>query len=82
MDEKIFEIFFNQEEDSCTAQFVTEDFPFTEETVAGVIATVAYTFLTSVENRDREQFMARLSELVSQEFRTGDLESRMDVQEL
>jgi len=78
---KIFEIYYDEEEDSCEARFVESDFAFDEELVAGIIATVAYVFQTSVEPRDQEQFMAKLSNLVAQEFREGELEGRMEVSE-
>jgi hypothetical protein len=76
---KIFEIYYDESEDSCEARFVESDFAFSEELVAGIIATVAYVFQTAVDLRDREQFMAKLSDLVMQEFRDGELEGRIEV---
>lgn len=79
---KIIEIYYDEIEDACESKFVESDFTFSEELVAGIIATVAYTFITSVEPRDQERFSAKLSDLILQEFRDGELESRMEVDEI
>lgn len=78
---KIFEINYDEDEDTCEAHFLETDFSFNEEFVVGLISTIVYVFMSALAAGEKEQFMAKLEDLIIEEFRSGNIESRFELEE-